>query len=237
MKLALAFMMQDSLNWLGLHLPVYRASGVFDGVIALDGGSTDRGVQYVESLGGIVYHRTFNYHFGKQGNALVHACEYEGYDAIYRADPDELVSAEDLRLVRDTLEAHPDKLIGLSRLNFIGDRLHIQPDWRPDTQWRAWSLNRGIHYDDAAVVHELPTGAERLELPQATIFHYAWIASADERNYRTALYQAMKIGDPLPKRADYVGQTLNIPSVPYDGVQPLNPLEVGIYAPFTKEPA
>lgn len=234
MRLALAFMMQTDLHWLGLHLPLYRASGVFDGVVALDGGSTDESVYYVESLGGVVYHRPFDWNFAAQGNALIHACEAEGYDALLRIDPDESMFPEDMHKVRTTLEQFPNRLIGLSRRHFIGDRLHVHRDWNYDPQWRAWQLHRGVHYPADQSVHEVPswTGGEQLLLEDVVIFHYGYLKSADDLDFRTAIYDALKKGFPLPSREDYRGRTLNIPRVPFDGRQPLDPNTIGARAPF-----
>lgn len=231
MRLCLAFMMQNDVPWLRLHLPVYAASDVFDGIVALDGGSTDDSVEYVESLGGRVYAHPFANHFGAQGNRLINACALEGYDAMLRIDPDELLSVEDMHKVRGALEAFPDRLLGLTRRHFVGDRLHVHPDWYPDYQWRAWWLNSGTRYDDAAAVHELPTG-NRLELPDVTLFHYGYTLSDGERAYKIALYEAIQQGAPLPTRADYANWKLNIPRVEYTGPQPLDPAVIGDRAPF-----
>lgn len=231
MRLALAFMMQNDLPWLGLHLPVYRASGAFDGVVALDGGSDDESMFYVESLGGTVYRRPFNWDFGAQANTLRLMCQAEGYDALLRIDPDECMFPEDMWKVRYALEANPMRLLGLARRNFVKDRLHVHPDWFPDFQWRAWWLNSGTHYDDKAKVHELPTG-DRLELPDVTLFHYGYIIDDSERAYKIAVYDALQRNGALPSKADYADWKLSIPNVPYDGIQPLDPAVIGARAPF-----
>lgn len=235
LKLALAFMMQDSLPWIGLHLPLFRASGVFDGVVALDGGSTDESVFYVESLGGSVYHRKFDWKFGEQAQCLVNLCEAEGYDAMLRIDPDECMFSEDMRKVRTTLEHFPDKLIGLSRRHFIGDRLHVHRDWNYDPQWRAWALHRGVHYPEGQRVHEVPSwkDGEQMLLSDVYLFHYGYLEPAPQRAYKIAMYDAIQHGKPLPTKAEYANwPPLDIPSVPFDGRQPLDPNVVGIHAPF-----
>lgn len=230
--------MNADLPWLKLHLPVYLSSGVFDGVVALAG---DRytPLELADMVRGhslFVGYRAFDWHFGNQANHLVDCCERQGFDALFRADPDELVSGDHLRRMRATLEAHPDKLIGLSRLHFIGDRLHIQPDWRPDFQWRAWTLNRGVRYGDDARVHELPTAGvpnERYELDEAVILHYGYIEPAPVRAYKIAAYEAVQKGLALPKREAYAHWSpLDIPRVPFVGDQPLDPAVIGVHAPF-----
>lgn len=247
MRFCLAFMMQNDAHWLRLHLPVYLDSGVFDGAVALDGGSVDDSVAFVQSLGLKVYHRPFENDFGQQANTLIRACEGEGYDALMRIDPDELMFAEDMFKVRRCLEEDRNDLIALSRYHFIGDRLHWRPDWYPDSQWRAWHLCRGIGYPASLRVHEVPMPLDphanrelfiRHHIEDAHIFHYGYTLPAAERAYKINLYEALDKGLPLPNRADFVNQPpLDIPCIAFTGEQPLNPNVIGAHAPFPEPTA
>ncbi len=236
-RLALAFMMQNDAHWLTLHLPLFQDSGVFDGAVCVDGGSTDVSVLYVESLGVSVYRRAFDWNFGVQGNFLIQCCEAEGYDALLRIDPDETMFPQDMRRVREALQQHPGTLIGLQRRHFVGDRRHVHRDWQHDPQWRAWNLSDRRRYPEGQRVHEVPSHGvtDRLLLDDVYLFHYGYLKSAAEVNYRTAVYEALKQGVPLPKREDYADSTMDIPCVPYDGAQPLDPQVIGIHAPFEGE--
>lgn len=248
MKLALAFLFQDDLRWLRLHLPVYVASGVFDGIVAVDGGSSDGGADFVRLLGGTVYERPFANDFAAQGNYLIRCCEEDGYDALYRADPDELVSPEDLKKVRAALEDGFIDLIALSRYNFVGDRKHVHASWYPDPQWRAWHLNRGIGYPDNLSVHEVPKQLYQLtkrpfvphHLADAHILHYGYILPDAERAYKIASYDAIQNSKPMPDKAEYnkrfATERLDIPRKPFDGAQPLDPDDIGVKAPFAADP-
>ncbi|MEK6571203.1 MAG: hypothetical protein AABZ61_07530, partial [Bacteroidota bacterium] len=68
------------------------------------------------------------------------------------------------------------------------------------------------------------------------IYHYGYLKSPDEIDFRTATYEALAHNQPLPSREDYRGRApLNIPTEVFEGAQPLNPLVVGIRAPFEGE--
>lgn len=235
MKLILALMVQDEAHWLRLHLPVYLDSGAFDAVIAVDGGSTDDTVAVLQGFGAKVFHRTFSLNWSAQGNFLIACCEAEGGTHLIRCDPDELMHPHDLRTARDLLAEGTHDMLAFPRYNFIGDRLHHREDWLPDYQQRAWALNRGIHYSGEAV-HETPVNAMyTLYCTDIPIYHYAWIAPAPERAYRTALYQAAQNGTALPNRGDYAGYTLTIPRVPFTEAQPLDPQQIGVRAPYAND--
>lgn len=243
MKLALAFIFQAfDLPFLKLHLLVYLSSGVFDGVVGLCGDETPPTsvfFQLSKTPSSIAFRPFTDFNFGAQRNALIERCEMLGYDAVLVMDCDELMQPDQLHLVREALE-EGYKALYFPRYNFIGDRQHYAPQWYPDPQLRAWRLNEGLRY--TMTVHEVPNyqalgwrhGHELLTMNAVNIYHYSWLKSADECDYRTALYTALGSGTPLPKREDYHDRVLNIPRVPFVCAQPLDPLEIGIHAPFAE---
>ncbi len=227
--------MNADLPFLRLHLPVYLSSNTFDGVVMVCGDDSNPPVH--ELLQGFteqdcVWHLFAN-DFAAQGNFLTSVCETQGYTHMLRIDPDELMFPADCRRIRAIFESGSDDLLGFNRYHFIGDRLHYNPAWSPDGQWRAWKLNEGVRYPADQRVHEIPMHAHGKRLVEDIwIYHYAWLAAANERDYRTALYNALQHDKPMPRREHYVGRTLNIPSERFTGIQPLDPNVVGIRAPF-----
>lgn len=236
MKLALALMFQNEAAWLKLHLPVMLPA--VDGLVALDGGSTDGSAEVIRALEGTVYERPFDWKFGEHAQALLDHVEAAGYDAILRLDPDELMFPEDIDGIRRELERGEFALLHLPRVNFVRDRLHYAPDLDPYRQWRAWLLNKGISYRHEGTfqpAHETPAfepgkmGMTK-EVTQ-TIFHYGALKAPYDSHWRNASYQALCANQPQP---EYVPVWMDwYPHQRYLGQQPLDPYEVGISAPFT----
>lgn len=247
MTFALAFAFQNELPWLRLHLPVMLRAGAIDGMVALDGGSADGGAEYVRSLGGVVHERPFDWRFGDHMNALITACEGEGYSAMLRIDPDECLFPRDIDAAADLL--HTYKALRLARFNFVGDRLHIYPYKYPDYQTRAFRLGQGVAY--IGDVHETLEKSFRaigwiedggdlvgqrdiVMCPQISIYHYGEI-QADARfalkhvNYARLLQQLPPL-ERLPDGYSTTGAARF--RVPFHGPQPVDPQVVGALAPL-----
>lgn len=246
MRVCLAFAFQNEIAWLRLHLPVMLRANALAGLVALDGGSSDGGADYVRSLGGVVYARPFDWRFGDHMNALIAACEAEGYEAMLRLDPDECLFAADIDAAAGLL--HTYKALRLARFNFVGDRLSIYPYKYPDYQTRAFHLGYGVRY--FGDVHEtleksfraigwVEDGGELVAprdivmCPQIAIYHYGEI-QADARfalkhvNY-ARLQQQLPPLDTLP--AGYNTNGAARFSIPFEGAQPIDPHIVGAHAP------
>lgn len=229
MKLCLAVAFQNEAPWLRLHLPALELPASW-GLVGLDGGSADESACVFALHGGVVHERAFGWNFGEHMNALIAACEAEGFEALLRLDPDELIFPDVFRAVESALAEHD--AVALPRHAFIGDRLHHNPHWHPDWQVRAFHLGIGLRYD--GVVHEQINYANyRLAYlpvePRLHIYHYGWILPLDVRRAREARYAALVGGDADPAAHLVDGYPYR---EPFTGEQPLSVEEVGARAPF-----
>lgn len=230
MRLCLAMAFQDEAQWLRLHLPALRVPADW-GLVGLDGGSEDDSALVFAAHGGAVHTRKFDWHFARHMNALLAACEAEGYDAVLRLDPDELVFPEAFEYVTAALE-HFDA-VALPRYGFVVDRRHYNPNWHADYQVRGVRLGVGLRYDGA--VHEQLNYADGyrflklpMQEPRAHIYHYGWILPLDVRRAREARYAALVGGNADPAAHLVDGYPYH---VPFEGAQPLDPEAVGALAP------
>lgn len=218
-------MVQNEANWLRLHLP--HLIPTVDGLIIVDGGSTDDSVSVARELGASVYEHSFEQNYGKQAQYLLDCAEQEGYDAFLRLDPDETLFAHDVDAIRVTLNANPKQILQFPRINFVKDRLHYSTTLEPYDQFRAWGLGFGIRYHDVRV-HETPTvpdGVIVTRVPQ-TIYHYGWIKPPKVKADTHRLYK--KLGGANEPFSD----TEYPPHEPYIGLHPINPYRIGITAPL-----
>jgi len=229
MRLCLAMAFQNEAQWLRLHLPALALPADW-GLVGLDGGSEDDSRLVFEMHGGVVHERPFDWHFARHMNALIMACEAEGYDALLRLDPDELVYPDVFTAVAQMLATR--ECVALPRYGFVRDRRHYNPRWHPDWQVRAFRLGVGLRYDGA--VHEQLNYADGFRMgylpddPRLHIYHYGWILPLQARREREARYAALVGGnaDPAAHLADGYPHY-----VPFMGGQPLDPEEVGALAP------
>lgn len=223
MKLALALMIQNSEAWLRLHL-TRELVRQFDGLVVVDGGSTDAGADYVRSLGGTVVERSFEWDFGAQGNYLIEQVEQLGFTAMMRLDPDEMIFAGSVPGIRARLSV--PCILTFPRYNFVRDRMHVNPLWYPDHQARAWRLGCGVRYE--MVIHETPTPVLPTMATLFHIYHYGWIADPDELIEKQRNYHRLS-NLPFHPPAEFSYP----PAAPFDrGEQPLNPFEIGVRAPY-----
>lgn len=222
MQLCLALMFQNDAHWLKLHLPVFAHE--FDGIVALDGGSSDDGAEHLRSLGAVVCERPFEWDFAAQGNALIECVEALGYTHMMRLDPDEAIFPQSVILIRKKL-ARQSALM-FPRHNFVRDRSQVDAKAYPDWQTRAWELHRGYRYERA--LHEVLNAPARES--GVHIFHYGGITPWAQRWKQYVTYDRLQKGESLD--AD-IGE----PPTP-DGYPPSHPftdrqpLQVGLHAPF-----
>jgi glycosyltransferase involved in cell wall biosynthesis len=141
-RIGMAMIMQNEET----HVPTTIAQfyHVVDEIVVVDGGSTDKSVEWAERMGARVVHRPFDNDFSAQKNYAIEQLEA---DWVYLHDPDErldpplleiiplLATAEGQQILRrnDVLPA-TDKLLdcfGIPRKNFIdGEQTQIYPDYQ-----------------------------------------------------------------------------------------------------------
>lgn len=227
MKFCIAFLFQNEADWLRLHLPLWT-HGNIDGLIGLDGGSTDESVEIVRSFGGQVFQRRFEWDFAAQCNYLIQCAERAGFDALLRLDPDEAMFRSDINTVRLYLHQHRRKpcVWGLRRYNFSKDRYHYAPHWYPDVQQRAFPLRQNIFYQGR--VHETPISLQWDAIPDVHLYHYGWIGDVEALARKSVKYAQIAGQD-----IEYAGGGEYPPYVPFPhGRQPQDPKEIGARAPW-----
>jgi len=243
MRIALGIVCLNEAPWLALHLPVILRSTRIDGVVCIDGGSTDDSAAIVRSFGGTVATRAWDWDFAAQQNAVIQLAERLGYDALLKYDPDELLFPEHIDQCADLLATGQHKALVVSRYNFEGDRRHYSPYLYPDKQLRWHVLNEGFYWyrrlhatTNAYTLWNEPAGTspgvERpiLWLPHVNIYHYEGIKPIKERALKWLNYDRVQAGDaPLTVLPDgYAVPSLPVRySVAFRGAQPLEPDECG----------
>lgn len=234
-KFALAMMFQNEAEWLRLHLPVILKDAPIDGLVGVDGGSTDGSADVFRSFGGAVYHRPFDMNFGAQGNALIDAAIHEGYDALIRLDPDELIFPSSFARIRGYLEQYP--IVSLPRYNFARTRVHWVSEWYPDPQYRGFRLDKGLRYQ--GVVHESPQPLEGAKfIPGANLYHYSGVRGDSAGMKRSAVYGALGRGEQASwdMQPDTKWRYPGYARWPSEWAQPLDPYAAGIHAPYDRAP-
>lgn len=247
MKLALVLMINpNDLPFLKLHLPVFKDG--FDGIVTVaDPAEGVESIDYVKSLGAEVVYATWEYNWGSFANKMFSRAEELGYDAAMRLDPDECLMPEAGYRIKPILESEAALLV-FPRHEFWGDRYHVRQIW-PDDQARCWKLRRGIvvqgkkHEGILFGAHGLSEDSTdphcrvlRIRDPYLHIFHYGW-------GSKTAIWNAMTKYQRQAQVA--MGQSPEVnfapdqpiarhPTVPFTTPQPLDPDEVGAYAPFNE---
>lgn len=232
MKICLGTRFQNDAHWLNLHTRYMRPA--VDGLVTVDGGSTDGGAKIVRSLKGKVVNRAFDFDFGAQTNALLDAARAEGYDAMILCDPDECFRVEDIARIRKWLDEGWDG-VRVHLLHFVEDRQHVSTQWVNDDQVRVYRLTPELHYVNK--LHEQPVGiGPRVVMSDVQVYHYGVIESLEMRSLTWANYDRVAHDlapyteyDELPSAARMVAYP---PHIPYSGIQPFDPAVIGLRAPF-----
>lgn len=247
MKLALVLMINpNDLPFLRLHLPVFKDS--FDGLVCIaDPAEGCEHIEYVKSQGADVIYRTFDNNWSAQFNAVIDYVENLGYQALVRLDPDELIFPRDADAIRMLLERYT--ILCFARYNFWVDRLHYTPGIYPDWQCRSWLLNQGIrlggqHHEGVGWLQYdmfegdpiADTPRQVLRVPHINLYHYGNVGRERilERDLHYVNVDREKAGHPpLDERpAERAFPTRH--SIPFTGVQPLDPAVVGAVAPWSE---
>jgi len=155
--LGLAMIMQNE----EVHIPTTIAQfyHVVDDIVVVDGGSTDKSVEWAERMGARVIHRPFANDFSDQKNFAIEQLET---DWVYLHDPDErieptlleilpmLITAEGQRfLMKANILPPSEKFLdcfGIPRKNFIdGVQTPIYPDYQYRLFVRTCRFEGAVH--------------------------------------------------------------------------------------------
>lgn len=125
------------------------ALSVFNEVVLLDNGSTDKTVNIAQTFSNVkIFHEPKFCGFGKMKNL---ACSHATNDYILSIDSDEVLLPETIKKI-NSLELHENTLVALSRLNYYGNRCMKCCGWYPDFVWRIF--NRKHTKFNENIVHE-----------------------------------------------------------------------------------
>lgn len=230
MKLALGLRFQDEEAWLDLHAR-YMAPAV-DGIVAIDGGSKDKGAQVIKGLGGVVRKRKFDWDFGAQSNTLLDLARLHGYDALLMCDPDECVRVEDIATIRTLLETWDNVRMWL--LHFVETRRQVTTVWINDRQVRAFRLFPDTRYEGR--VHEKLINPGTVCPADLRVFHYGVLEDLKTRSLQWANFDRAAKGLPIYAKYEDLPEEARLkeypPREPYRGRQPLDPDVVGERAPL-----
>ncbi len=235
MKLCLAFMFQQELPWLKLHLPVLLKSSAVDGIVAVDGGSTDGGADYIRSLGGTVQFRQWDWKPLDQENAVIDLAEKAGFDAILLTAPDEMWWPRHIDEMKSLIGRRQYNALQFPTFNFVKDRWHYasQKPFYPDVHLRVWRLNEGIRH--VGKLDSIPNIKRGTSLPcmHMHMFHYSHIKPRDWYSLKGLNFHRVRDGlEPL----DALPEGYPIEDYPehvrFWGEQPLDPSSCGENAPL-----
>ncbi len=130
------------------HIPATIAQfyHIVDGIVVVDGGSTDGTVAWAERMGARIFHRPWKHNYADQKNF---ACDQLDTDWIYVHDPDERLDPTLLEIIPLLIEEEGQKFLsnaeiicpsaeffdcfGLPRMNFLGG---VPTAHYPDYQYR-----------------------------------------------------------------------------------------------------
>lgn len=235
MKLTIGFMFQQERAWLELMLPVFLKSNSVDGIVAIDGGSTDGGAEYVRSLGGVVMDRPWDWKPKDQENAVIKLAEWMGYDCILLTAPDEIFWPQHIDEMKTLMEDAKTFALRFPTYNFVKDRRHYAPEkpFFPDMHERVWRLGLGIRHVgelDSTPSFSPEQATTCLHLP---MYHYSHIKPRDWYRLKGLNFHRVKDGlPPLDKLPEGVTPEPYPYHVPFGGMQPLDPDVVGERAPY-----
>jgi hypothetical protein len=239
MKFCIAFMFQNERPWLELHLPRWMdATPEIDGIVAVDGGSTDGGGAYVQEwvdwVGGTVIERPWDWKPLDQENALIAAAESAGFDAMLLTAPDELWHPQHIRQIKRLLE-EGHIMLQFPTYNFVKDRRHYAPHapYYPDLHQRAWPLNQGVRHvgvlDSVPNVHH----SQFTLLEHIHLYHYGHIKPRDWYTLKHVNFYRAKDGLPALAELPEDHPIMPFPEhIPFGGLQPLDPAKIGDRAPL-----
>lgn len=233
-QFAVGLMAQNEAAWLRLHLPVVTQAAI-DGLIVVDGGSTDDTAAAAESFGATVVRRAWDWRPCDQENAVIEAAERAGYDALLLTAPDELLWPHHIDMIRFYLETGQARAVGFPTFNFVRDRRHYAPDkpYYPDWHTRAWVLGQGVRHVGAIdSVPNIP-GEDTAFLPHVHLYHYSHIKDRRFYAWKGVNFNRVKDGlPPLDTPWEWCDPAPYPRHIPFDGSQPLDPAVIGDCAPL-----
>jgi glycosyltransferase involved in cell wall biosynthesis len=130
------------------HIPISIAQfyNIVDDIVVVDGGSSDKSVEWAERMGARVFHRPWKHNYADQKNF---ACAQLNTDWIYVHDPDERIEPPLMDIIPLLISNGGQRTLmnygilcesgeyfdcfGIPRLNYIDG---IQTDHYPDYQYR-----------------------------------------------------------------------------------------------------
>lgn len=226
MKLALGMIVYNDSKMLEklLHLHIHA----FDGVIAVDSGSTDNSIEVLCKHGAQWVFQPWQ-DFSVARNVCIEWAKIAGYDQIFFLDCDESLLFDDVKIIRSLAETH--KVLAFPRLEFIESPEFINSIFYPDIHVRCFPLNGEFHY--RGKIHEvlfhgnsqqnvLQT-AEAVKIPYIHVYHYGKLKPASEIQLK---YQNMdRTAHGEPRQPVITGELIPSfsqgPKVRFYGRQPL----------------
>lgn len=211
MRFCLGFQFLNEADWLRQHLPVILRASSIDGIVAVDGGSTDGSADVIREIAEdtplTIERHDWKWNFAQQQNLVVQIAERQEYDAYFKWDPDELMFPGHIDQAARLLEKH--KAVIVSRYNFEVDRWHYCPYLYPDKQLRFVRLNEGFYWSKRLhattnAYSELWTepagtspGIDRdiVWLSHVNIFHYEGLRPIEERALKWLNYKRVEAGE------------------------------------------
>jgi len=167
-----------------LNLLAHRYTGLFNGFIVCDTGSTDGSLEVAKNLKAHVKSIPWK-DFSTARNQVITLAENLGYDYLFVMDADEAILVEHMSVIRSLAAI---SAYAFPRLEFIDDKDHINPLFYPDFHVRLFPLKQGFHYRGA--LHEVVfqngdkensmVANKVIKVPFVPIFHYAKIKPVQE---------------------------------------------------------
>ncbi len=229
MKFCILTRFQNEAHWLRLHTWFMSMSPSIDGIVGMDGGSSDNGVGIFWTLpNGGCYSRDFDWDFSAQSNHLIECAKSDGYTHGILLDPDEVVSYETLKRTRESLEM-VDAVV-YDRVHFVKDRATWVPSWHPDRTMRAFNLEK-VHYVNR--VHEVPKLVGKVLESHMQVHHFGWIEPIESKQLQLHNYELLMAGKE-PVDAVPAGAVIHHypPGEIYTGQHIISPHQFGMKAPF-----
>lgn len=235
MKFCVAFMFQNEEPWLRLHLPVFLKSSAIDGIVAVNGGSSDGGADYLRLLGATVFDRPWDWKPKEQENTVIQLAEWSGYDCILLTAPDELWFPAAIDSMKSRMNNPENFALQFPTFNFVKDRRHYAPQapFFPDFHQRVWRLGQGIRH--VGELDSTPSFSpdQALRCMDAPMFHYSWTKPRRWHYLKQVNFHRVRDGlEPLAELPEDAVIEDYPAHYPFGGMQPLDPDAVGEHAPY-----
>lgn len=230
---ALGMVVRNEEYFLEKTVPLYRH--IFEGLVAVDNGSTDHTKDILHYLGFSVVDGNFDDLVLTGRNRLILEAERMGFEAMVVMDADEALFPDAVFEVKEQLQN--EEFIALPRIEMVKDFKHFDPSFFPDLQGRGFQLHKGYHW--VGNIHEFLfkennsyaalANPDKLVLPQCPIYHYGKCDKPEDLYIKYTNYDLRNKGL-QPIKAVPEGVVINAESYyghyrPFFGVHPLGGLE------------